>query len=317
MLNGPAILNGGDNTYDRPICFDAPVEYDTGLYDQKEKTLAELRTSLLRRLGFSTAAILPDMKALLDEFLRDANEQLYWRYSPLRTERWWGIQTTPGKRIYDVPIDCTKALDFRKISWAGVADSGGIHFRKWAQATAFATGDYVLPLKNTGLAYRVTVGGTSGATEPVWPASAGDSVTEDGVTYLAVDFPQAQWYPMAQGIDPTHYTILPTAQRPTHFEVREYLEIFPAPDTYYVIWIKGHMGLRRFTEDGDRATVDSHLVYLLALANAKAHYQQPDAAAIGQQVELMLRKINAGQFGVRRFIPGEKSRPPAPRPRIA
>lgn len=319
MLNGPAIVNGGDNVYDRAICFDAPVEFDTGLYAQGERTLQDLRNSLMRRLGFAAmiANPLPDMVALLNEFLQDAQSQLYWRYDPLRTERWWGIQTTPGKRIYDVPIDCTKALNFRKIRWAGVADSGGIHFKKWAQNTAFALNDYVLPLSNTGLVYRVTVAGTTpvGA-EPAWPSAVGQTVTNGPVTFVAADFPQAQWYPLVQGIDPTEYTILPTSQRPQKFELREYLEIFPAPDTYYTIWIRGHMGLTRFTQDADKATIDSDLLFLLALANAKAHYSQPDARAIGQQCELMLRKLNAGTFGVKKYVPGDKRPAVVPRPRI-
>lgn len=319
MLNGPAIVNGGDNVYDRAICFDAPVEFDTGLYVYPDRTLQDLRNSLMRRLGFAAAVSnpLPDMVALLNEFLQDAQNQLYWRYDQLRTERWWGVQTTPGKRFYDVPIDCTKALDFRKIRWAGIADSGGIHFRHWAINTAFALNDYVLPLSNTGLVYLVTTAGVSGATEPVWPTTAGQSVTLDGVTYEARESPQAQWYPLVQGIDPTEYTIMPTSQRPQKFELREYLEIFPTPDTYYVIWIKGHMGLRKFVQDTDKATVDSDLLYLVALANAKAHYSQPDARAIGQQAEVMLRKLNAGTFGVRRYIPGEKARAVVPRPRRA
>lgn len=319
MLNGPAIVNGGDNVYDRPICFDAPVEFDTSLYAYPDRTLQDLRNSLMRRLGFAAmvANPLPDMVALLNEFLQDAQEQLYWRYPTLRTERWWAIQTTPGKRIYDVPIDCTKALDFRKIRWAGVADSGGIHFKAWAQSTAYALNDYVMPSHSTGYCYRVTTAGTTGVAEPTWPTTPGSTVVDGTVTFTAAEFPQAQWYPLVQGIDPTEYTILPTSQRPQKFELREYLEIFPAPDTYYVIWIKGHMGLRRFTQDADKATIDSHPLFLLALANAKAHYSQPDARAIGQQCEVMLRKLNAGTFGVKRFIPGEKAKAVVPRPRMA
>lgn len=317
MLNGPAVINGGDNVFDRPICFDAPVEFDTGLYSQPDRTLSDLRNSLMRRLGFASmiANPNPDMVGLLNEFLQDAQEQLYWRFDSLRTERWWGVQTTPGKRFYDTPIDCTKALNFRKITWAGVADSGGIHFKTWAANTAFALNDYVMPLSSTGYVYRVTTAGTTGVGEPVWPTTPGAAVVNGTATFTAAEFPQAQWYPIGQGINPTDYTLLPTSQRPQRFELREYLEIFPTPDTYYVVWIKGHMGLRRFTDDADKATVDSHPLFLIALANAKAHYTQPDAAAIGKQAEVMLRKLNAGNFGLKRYVPGKQQAAVIPKPR--
>lgn len=123
--NSPAVQNGGAPIYDRAICYDSPVDYDSGLFAHpSEQTLAELRKRLLRRLGFAAQANNPPpgMKELLDDFLQDAQQQLYWKYDVLRTERFWTWQTEAGKHLYDVPIDCTKFLEFRKISAAHLQD---------------------------------------------------------------------------------------------------------------------------------------------------------------------------------------------------
>ena len=50
--NGVAVLNATANIYDRTICFDAPVEMDTGLYAYEKKTLAQARAEIISALGF-------------------------------------------------------------------------------------------------------------------------------------------------------------------------------------------------------------------------------------------------------------------------
>lgn len=95
-----------------------------------ERTLLDMRTSLLRRLGFSAQAANPPagVPELLDDFLRDAQEQLYMRYACLRTERFFRWQTQPGVRYYAVRSNndlCDKKLNPYRISWAGVQDLNG------------------------------------------------------------------------------------------------------------------------------------------------------------------------------------------------
>ena len=206
--NGPAVVNGGSSDYDRAICYDSPVDYDSGLFlNPNELTLDKLRKRLLRRLGFSAQAANPPpgMKDLLTDYLFDAQEQLYWKYSTLRTERFWTWQTVAGQNLYDVPIDCTKFLEFRKITAA--------HIQR-----------------------------------------------------------DAQWTPLVYGIDPSLYNGDQRSQ-PCRFEIREFLEVWPVPDaSTYLIRIKGHLGLKRFSEDDDVPTIDADAVFLHALARAKAHY---------------------------------------------
>lgn len=306
------IVNGGANTYDRAICFDAPVAFDSGLFvDPSLGTLGSLRAKLNLRLGFGANAIpSPGHNELLNEFLADAQEQAYWRYEGLRTERWWGWQTNPGQRFYDVPIDCTKALEFRKITWAGVAD-GLRAVTLWDDSAALSLGQFIVPTIYRDFDYEVTVAGTTGAVEPTWPTVDGATVVDGTVTFTARAKPQAQWYPLTAGIPPQEYTRDTVRMRPTRYELREYLEVFPAPDKAYVVWLKGHMGLRRFTQDADTTTIDARAVLLLALANAKAHYGQPDANNYVQQFEVLIRKYTAGTHGTRRYVPGDR-RPPEP-----
>ncbi|MFC4727146.1 hypothetical protein [Coralloluteibacterium thermophilus] len=227
------------------------VSYNCECEDEHpSRTLAELRTSLMRRLGFSAQAANPPpgMAELLNDFLYDAQQQLIWRYDVLRTERFFTWDLLPGVRFYDLVdnVDtCTVELDPRKLSWVGVERDG-------------------------------------------------------------------RWYELIQGIPPELYSRPEQNWRPTRFEIRQCIEVHPAPDVAGMkLRVKGRFPPTRFREDEDRTSIDHHAVFLLALANAKAHYQQPDAGNYVQQLEVLIRKLVAGAHGTRRYIPG--ARPTFPR----
>jgi hypothetical protein len=302
-LNGPPILNGGSNNYDRSICFDAPVEFDTGLVGQRGRTLKEMRERLMRRLGFAAmvANPPPGMPELLNDFLTDSQEQLYYRYTCLRTERWFGWQMQTGKRFYDIPVDCTKALNLRKLRWVGLADNGGVAMRHWAPNTAMTAGIRVYPTTETGLEYEVTTAGTTGAVAPAWPTVIGQTVVDGTVTFTARKPISFTWNPLIQGIDPMLYTV-DNYGIPTNFDVREYVEVYPAPDKPYVLQILGHIGLLRFTEDNDVATIDDSALFTFALAMAKAHYRHPDANNYAQMADRLIRGMVADSHGLKRNI---------------
>jgi hypothetical protein len=95
-------------------------------------TLGELRARLMRRLGFAAqvANPPPGMADLLDDFLRDAQSQLYRRFSSLRTERFFRWTMQPGVRFYGVRAnddgdECNLRLDPYRITWAGIEDERG------------------------------------------------------------------------------------------------------------------------------------------------------------------------------------------------
>lgn len=129
----------------------------------------------------------------------------------------------------------------------------------------------------------------------------------DRVTWVGVER-DTRWYELRHGIDPQLYTS-DRVGWPERYEIRQCIEVWPVPDdSTMLLRIKGHFGLDPFTADSNRTTVDSTLVFLLALANAKAHYGQPDAGNYVGQFERHLGEIIAGTHRTARYIPGERPR---------
>jgi hypothetical protein len=118
------------------------------------------------------------------------------------------------------------------------------------------------------------------------------------------------WNPLTRGISPTFYTMSAYQGLPTVYDIRQCIEVFPAPAEAYTLWIKGLFGLRRFTEDGDFTTIDSELVRLWALARGKAHYAKPDARAVRQEALDYLGMLTAGTHAGGRYVPGARPLPP-------
>jgi hypothetical protein len=209
------------------------------------RTLAELRRSLMIRLGFSaqTANPPPGMVDLLNDFLQGAQRNLYRQYTVLRTERFFTWALIPGVRFYDLAEnedECTKELDPRMITWAGLSDG-----------------------------------------------------------------PQS-WRPLICGIPPECYTQPEVLGWPTRYEIRQCIELWPAPsDDNLRLRIKGHFGLEPFEADDDQCTIDDEAVFLYALARAKAHYRQPDAANYQTDAMNYIRNMTAGKHQTRRYVPGE------------
>lgn len=135
--------------------------------------------------------------------------------------------------------------------------------------------------------------------------------------WVGIEGPNGEWYPLIDGISPTLYTTVTQPGRPTHYEIRECIEVWPPPDEQdpvYKLWVKGHAELLPFAEDEDITTLDSELVFLWALANAQTHYGKADATATSQQAQSTIMSLVAGTHGTKRYIPGETPRAPLPRP---
>jgi hypothetical protein len=134
------------------------------------------------------------------------------------------------------------------------------------------------------------------------------------VRWVGLEDLNGAWLPMVKGIDPTLYTTSLQNGLPCLYEIRSCIEIFPAPSAAYKLWIKGNFGLDPFIADSDRPTVNDELVFLRALADAKAHYGKIDATATDGMAREMLRDVKAGMHQTARYVPGTRRLPPAIQP---
>lgn len=93
---------------------------------------------------------------------------------------------------------------------------------------------------------------------------------------------------------------------PTHYEIRQCLEIWPAPDaTEGYLRVKARFKATAFDADGDIPGVPDDMVLLLALAACKRHYNKPDANDYITQMEVLMSDLTAGTHMTRKYIPGE------------
>lgn len=300
--NGPPVLNGAQ--YYRP-----------------NKTLLELRQDLLARLGF--AAQLTNqptgVKELLNSFLQDAQTQLYYRYHILHQMKWWSVSVTANNRFYDIPYEGAYSgrrtdiafLDTNPDTITSAADFAALGFgagTKFRVIGSAANDDKIYTVA-TAVGGTITLAGTDAVTAE----TAGAAIELQEIGFSNMEFRRVseawiqdgnRWSRMVAGI-PSELFNVTTSNIPTHFDLREYIEIFPAPDQAYTLHFKAHMGLQHFTADTDYCTLDPHIVLLMALANAKAHYGQADANAYYRQAEIAIGRLNVGNFHLKRYIPCE------------
>jgi hypothetical protein len=136
------------------------------------------------------------------------------------------------------------------------------------------------------------------------------------ITWAGIQDLNGAWLPLRRGIPPELYTSISFNGVPARFEVRQAIEVFPAPSAAYTLYVKGHFGLAPFAEDTDHCTIDSELLFMWALANAKNHYGQPDAADIAAQAQTYLRDLIAETHATRRYVPGTSPDEAVPQPRF-
>lgn len=133
---------------------------------------------------------------------------------------------------------------------------------------------------------------------------------------VAVSY-QETWQILKEGIDARHDSVAATQSYPLRFDRRQQLEIWPQPNGQYPLRIEYYQRPSRFTQDGDRATVDDGLVLLHALVSAKLHYRQPDAQVYSDQLTAMLGRLRRGAVGKKRFMRGSGYSEPVPRSEVS
>jgi hypothetical protein len=152
---------------------------------------------------------------------------------------------------------------------------------------------------------RFTIALLAGTTLYDFPVlDAGATLLEPRrITVVTVQDGTTRSAPLRDGILPSMYDSAPTGIA-THYDVRDQLEVWPTPDKAYTLHVEGFQQLKPFTADAHTATVDDELVFMLALANAKAHYRQPDAEIYANELKSLLARFKGYAHGGRRYIPG-------------
>lgn len=124
------------------------------------------------------------------------------------------------------------------------------------------------------------------------------------------------WMELLQGIPPSFYTGARFNGLPERYEINQCIEVFPGPTPGYTLYIKGQFGLTALVDDEDKTSIDSEVVFLLALANAKAHYGHPDAGNVVAQANDYRNQLVSGAHGTARYVPGTVLTPPWTRPQF-
>ena len=137
------------------------------------------------------------------------------------------------------------------------------------------------------------------------------------ITWVGFEDLNRAWYRLDDGIPPEFYTRANiNFGWPTRYEVRSCIEIFPAPQAPYTLWVKGDFGLAPLVADGDRCTIDDEAVFLLALGTLKVERGAKDASVILKQAGDYVQGIVAGTHGTKRYVPHSTTENPLTPPKF-
>jgi hypothetical protein len=137
------------------------------------------------------------------------------------------------------------------------------------------------------------------------------------VTWVGVSDGQDNcWRPLRKGIPPAVYQNTMVGV-PTHYEIRQCIEVWCTPIAGWKLRVKGHFEPAAFEADDDVNTVDWQAIYLRALADAKLAYKQPDALAADSTAKVYIGDLVAGSHMTARYVPGAREPFNAVRPVMA
>ncbi len=153
-----------------------------------------------------------------------------------------------------------------------------------------------------------------------------------GVDQNVIDYPEAcardqrilkietvyggQWRKLTEGITTEMWNTMDVQSFPSNYERYEQILIYPKANQVYTIRVWYVKDLGRFTENGDRATLDDEMILLHALANAKAHYRHPDAATYQGQLNTLVASLRGQSFSQNGVYRRDVLPPPEQRPQV-
>lgn len=211
------------------------------------RTLGELRSTILARLGMGAMGASGGAnKALIDSFLFEAQQALYWMQD-WKDLTWYEDKTTGvGQNEYDYPAECEKE---RRLLRVEVCDSG-------------------------------------------------------------------IWRKLEEGISTSMWSTMDSQAYPQRFERFAQILLYPKSDAVYTLRFWYVKDLARFSQDGDRATLQGSMILTHALAHAKAHYKQADAPLYQSALETLLSRIRGQAFSTNGVYKRTDQTPIEPKPAV-
>lgn len=106
-----------------------------------------------------------------------------------------------------------------------------------------------------------------------------------------------QYLQLQEGITTDMWSTMDTLSQPIRYERYAQMLIYPKANQVYTVRIWFIADMDPFTENDNTATLDDEMILLHALANAKAHYRQPDAPTYQGQLNTLLASLRGQSFG--------------------
>lgn len=129
-----------------------------------------------------------------------------------------------------------------------------------------------------------------------------ENVDPSAVREIGVYETDTSYFPLHQGINEQMRADVQERSLPERWDVLNgQIELWPVPDQDYALSLVYEAGKGRFAQDADRPAVPDRLVFLYALASAKAHYGMADAKTAGTLFQSMLQNAKADSLLMKRF----------------
>jgi hypothetical protein len=112
--------------------------------------------------------------------------------------------------------------------------------------------------------------------------------------------------PLHMGINEADRSFDTLREQPRKYDTLDgQLEVWPVPERAYDLIVEYTAERNRFERASDRPSVPDRLVFLYALATAKAQYGRADATAAATAFQNMLSREKSRQRGNRRYFAGD------------
>ena len=129
-----------------------------------------------------------------------------------------------------------------------------------------------------------------------------EDIDPNNVLSVSVYDTDTSLYQLNQGITEQNRCDDITRDFPRRYDVLDgQLEIYPTPDKEYDLVVIYEQGKSRFDRDTDRTSAPSRLVFLYALASAKAHFNHKDATTAGGIFKELLAQYLSNQHMNKRY----------------